>query len=129
LAFVTFYFDRSAGRAFPDALNILRLPVEHQSYHFAADTKDDVWLSKVGERKWYVLSYDRKFLRYAAEKAAIKQFSIGCFILWGAQATRWEKMQCFVRGYDRMMRVIETKERPFMYSMDRRGNLRKAAIT
>lgn len=103
--------------------------MEHQSYHFVADTKDDVWLAEVGKRKWYVVSHDRKFLKYESEKAAIMQFTVGCFILWGAEETRWAKMQCFARGYEGMMRVIESKKRPFVYWVDRRGHLREVTIT
>lgn len=125
----TLYFDRSTGRALPDALKILRLPVEHQSDHFKHDTEDDIWLAAIGEKGWYVFTHDKKFHYMPAEKSAVKQFDIGCFVLWGAQATRWEKMLCFAKGYRNIIKVIISKKKPFIYRIDKNGKANQVKFT
>ena len=127
----TLYFDRSTGRSLPDALKLLKLQVEHQSDgHFSADAPDDEWLAEVGRRGWYVFTHDAKFHRrgFEHEMAAIKQYEVGCFVLWGGDATRWEKMRCFAKAYDRIIEVIETEDRPFIYQIDKGGRLTKVKI-
>ena len=127
---ITFYFDRSTGRALPDALKLLKLNIEHQTDHFVHDTPDDQWLSVVGSNGWFVVTHDEKFHKagFEAELAAVKTFNIGCFYLWGAEATRWRKMQCFARAYDKIKEVALNQPRPFIYRIEKNGRPREVVI-
>ena len=92
---------------------------------FAQDEKDDVWLSFVGRRDWLVFTQDRKFHRagFENELSAIKQFNVGCFYIWGAQATKWEKMIALCLGLDHMIAVAEVTPKPFIFDVQRNGGL------
>ena len=97
-------------------------------FKFRHDTPDDEWLSKVGAEGWIVLSHDRKWHNESSNVAAIKQHSIGCFYLWGAEAPTWEKLKCFVRGYDKIAGIVATTAKPFIYHLERNGRLARVPI-
>jgi len=57
------------------------------------------------------------------ELEAIKQYGIGCFYLWGAEAPKWEIAHCFFRAYDRIISAAELATKPFIYRVARNGRL------
>ena len=142
---LTFYFDRNVGSRFPDALERLRVRVAYHTTKkaklgitgpaandplFQPEEQDDAWLADVGKRGWIVFSHDKKFHKsgYESEVSAIKQFEVGCFYLWGANAPPLEKARCFFRAYDKIVKAIETTERPFIYSVSKAGRLSRIKI-
>ena len=54
------------------------------------------------------------------------------FYLWGAEASRWEKMRLFAKAYDRIIAAVAAADiagsRPFIYRVDRRGTLKRVAL-
>jgi hypothetical protein len=120
-----FFFDRSVGRAIPEALRILRLrvQVEYHQLHFPADEQDDRWLPVVGAWGWLVIGQDYKYHRMPSELYALRRYSVGCFYLWGAQAPRWETMRVFAKAYDRIVDAAAATPRPFVYRVFRDGRL------
>ena len=113
------FFDRSVGTVVPELLRFkaLRFPiqVEYHQLHFRMDEDDDVWLHTVGEWEWTVIGHDSSYHTRPTELSAIKQHKIGCFYLWGAEATRWKKLQCFARAYDRIVEAEANTPKPFIY--------------
>jgi hypothetical protein len=127
---VTLFFDVNVGTTLPGILkNALKLPVEFHRQHFPINTPDDVWLAQVGLWGWSVIGHDQHLHVRANELAAIKQYNIGCFYLWGAQATRWEKMTCFARAHDRIIKAEAESAKPFIYRITQSGLLRPIIIT
>ena len=127
---MTFLFDLSIGIAIPRALQLLRLTVDI-TYHdeqFAPDEADDVWLPKAGASGWFVIGHDYYHVK-PNELAAIQQYAIGCFYLWGAEATKWETMRVFARAYDRIVRAAEETARPFAYNVHRNGTLAEVFLS
>ena len=141
----TLYFDRNIGWRIPEALKLLGLSVIHhhtrrsllgleetakQRSLFAQSEKDDVWLSYVGKQGWLVFTQDRKFHRagFEAELSAIKQFNVGCFYIWGAEETKWKKMQALCKGMDSMMEMARSTPKPFIFDADRNGKLTQVVI-
>jgi len=126
------FFDRSVGVVVPQVLQwkALRFPIQvhYHEEHFAIDEKDDIWLSQVGQWGWTVIGHDIRYHQKPNELSAIKQYRIGCFYLWGAEATRWEKLKCFVRAYDRITEAEANTLKPFIYRVTQRGILRSVAI-
>ncbi len=142
---LTLYFDRNVGRRLPEALRLLELPMvkknvihHHSSKHelglknkgkseplFSHDETDDKWLEYVGKQQWIVFSQDRKFHKegYESEMFAIKQFNIGCFYLWGADARTHEKASVFLKAYDRILEAVQTTQKPFIYDVMKSGRL------
>lgn len=126
------FFDRNTGVAIPKALGELRVPVEieyHQK-HFRDNIPDDSWLQQVGFYGWFVITQDYKFHLpgFKSELDAIRNYEIGCFYLWGANQPTWEVMRTFARAYDRIVKAAETTQRPFIYRIQRNGQLRRIKI-
>lgn len=139
------YFDRSVGRSIPEALRILGLNTVHHHTRrsllglketstlkslFAQNEKDDVWLEYVGQKGWIVFTQDRKFHRagFENELSAIKQFNVGCFYIWGAEANKWQKMVALCRGLDAMIAAAATTPKPFIFDAQRTGKLIQVPI-
>lgn len=122
---MTLFFDRNVGRALPKALRLLGLKVEYHDEHFLPNTQDDQWLATVGEAGWTVVGHDKKFHEIGAELQAVQHHSLGVFYLWGANATKWDKMRLFARVYDKIVSVIGSERRPFIYRVSKGGAFKK----
>lgn len=97
---------------------------------FPPDEADDSWLAFVGKKGWTVFSHDEKFHKpgYESEISAIKQYQIGCFYLWGANAQNYEKARCFLKAYERIVDAIAGTPKPFIYRIEKSGKLVKVKI-
>lgn len=123
----TLFFDRSVGTTIPRTLRRLQVPVgiEWHQQHFDSDATDDLWLPQVGANGWGVLGFDWSYHLNQSELAAIRQYGIGVFYLWGADARTWERMFCFARAYDRIVNAMNSESRPFIFRVRRSGSLVK----
>lgn len=141
----TLYFDRNVGWRIPEALRLLGIDTVHHHTRrsllglketsslktlFAQDEKDDAWLRYVGERGWIVFTQDRKFHRagFENELSAIKQFDVGCFYIWGAEANKWQKMVSLCKGLDSMIIAAVNTPKPFIYDLQKTGRLIQVPI-
>ena len=124
---LTFFFDRSVGTTIPRTLQRLEMParVERHNEHFDRDAPDDMWLPEVGAKGWTVLGYDWSYHLNQAELAAIRQYSIGVFYLWGPDARTWERVCSFAKAYDRILNAIASESRPFIFRVRQAGTLRR----
>ena len=125
---MTLFFDRDVGTAVPKALEILRIQVEYHQKYFPQNSPDDVWMPAVGQWGWTIIGHDSQHHAMPNELSAIKQYNLGCFYLWGAEASRWEKMRCLARAYDRIVTADVTTGRPFIYRVTRTGRLTSVPI-
>jgi len=143
---LTLYFDRNVGRRVPEALSFLGVknvvhhhtprsvlglkPVSGHKGLFADDEKDDSWLKFVGEKGWIVLTQDSKFHKkgFENELSAIKQYSVGCFYIWGAEAEKWQKMIALCKAYENIIEAATTTPKPFIFSCAKGGHLTQIAI-
>jgi hypothetical protein len=82
----------------------------------------------VGQNGWFVFSHDRKFHQIEAEITAIKDHKIGCFYLWGNNVPTWDKLRCFMKAHDKVMTVIKTTPRPFIFDISKKGRLKSIEI-
>jgi hypothetical protein len=128
-----FFFDRDVGTCVPLALIQLHFDKQFHEMHyhqqlFAIEEKDDVWLPQVGQWGWTVIGHDSSHHLNEAEISAIKQYNIGCFYLWGSEAKRWEKMQCFARAYEHIIEAESATPKPFIYMVGKMGKLKAVPI-
>ena len=119
------FFDRDVGIKLPKALKDLRLPVpvEYHQLYFAQNAADDLWMPVIGVRRWFVVGHDRHHHTRASELAAVTDYGIGCFCLWGGDKPLHEKMRCFLAAYDKIIEATCTTPRPFVYRVTKAGNL------
>jgi hypothetical protein len=119
------FFDRDVGKTIPQALRYIGLPthVEFHQEHFAHEADDDEWMASVGPKGWFVIGHDRHHHTRAPELAAIRQHGIGCFYLWGGDKLRYETLRCFLNAYPNIRQAMATTERPFVYRIEKSGNL------
>jgi hypothetical protein len=127
---VILFWDKNTPKTIPLALRTLNIPVRIEIYleHWplsdtAPEGGDDRWLSQVGTLGWTVISQDYHFHERENERHALKQYSIGCFYLWGAEARKWDIARCFARAYDNIIDKAATTPRPFIYWVSRSGKL------
>lgn len=120
---MTLFFDVNVGTTLPKVLKLFRLPVEYHIEHFPNDAPDDTWLPVVGSYGWTVISHDVKFHAEPNEISAIMQYRIGVFYLWGSQAPRWQKLQCFAKAYDRIVEKEASTIKPYIFRISRSGAL------
>ena len=90
------FFDRDVGVRLPRALLELQFDkqfheVHYHQQHFPMDAQDDAWMPDVGAWGWTLIGHDSQHHKKPAEMSAIKQYNMGCFYLWGAEAKRWER--------------------------------------
>ena len=118
------FFDRNMGTRIPTALKALNLPdtIYYHQELFPHDAPDDTWLEAVGQQGWIVLSQDYKFHRRPNELVALRQFSIGVFCRWGANASAWEVVRVFAAAYERIVAAAATP-RPFVFRVTRDARL------
>jgi hypothetical protein len=100
----------------------------NNKFRFNEKTPDDEWMAKVGAEGWIVFSHDRKWHNELPVCAAIKQFNVGCFYLWGANAETWEKMRSFMRGYHYIDECIATNTKPYIFDVAKHGRLTQVPI-
>ena len=130
---LTFYFDRNFGRRLPEALFRADAPFNVEFHHspknrFPPNTKDDEWLSDIGSKGWFAFSHDRKWHQEIPNLAAIKQHKIGCFYLWGAEVSTWEKVCFFVRHWERIVEAARSTPRPFVFYVSKSGSLDRVEL-
>jgi len=121
---LTFYFDRTFGRRLPGALHSMKPPMRikwHEEQQFPQRMPDDQWLEIVGQRRWVVLSQDRKFHTVDAEAAAIKQHNVRCFYLPCASEDRWVSLCHFIRRHERIMALARSETAPFIFELKANG--------
>lgn len=75
-----------------------------------------------------MIAQDYKFHEIEAELEALKQHNVGCFYVWGAEASKWETMRTFARGYDNIVREAERALRPFAFRVQRHGGLTEIPV-
>ena len=74
------FFDRDVGIKLPQALISVGLPVpvEYHQLYFPQNAVDDLWMPIVGARGWVVLGHDRHHHTRESERAAVRDYGIGC---------------------------------------------------
>ena len=120
------FIDRSIPKSVAEALQCVRDDVEWLEPRFPHDTSDVDWLAEAGRNGWLVVSRDKHISRRPAERRAIQDHGVGCFIITTRKnLTRWEYLKLFAAHLDAMIEVFDATERPFIWTVERRGIARK----
>lgn len=118
------FIDRSIPRSVANALKQVRDDVEWLEDRFAHDTPDPVWLTAAGQNGWLVLARDKKIRTRPAERQAIVDHRVGCFIVGQKRdPTRWGYLKLLVGAMGEMESVFAQQSRPFIYMLGASGRL------
>lgn len=119
-----FFVDRSLGAVdVPRALRAAGAKVEVHDDHFGQDTEDAEWLGDVGARGWIVLTKDARIQRHPLEMKALMAAGVGAYILTTVGVTGTEMAEILVKALPKMIRQVETRQRPFVATVSRSGEI------
>lgn len=124
------FLDRSIPKSVAEALKLVRSgDIVWLEDEFAHDTPDEVWIPAVAQRRWLVISRDKKIRSRPWQRQLIKQHGLGCFILGQKQdLTRWAYLKLLARCLDDVERLGNEVPRPFLFVIDSVGNFRRIAL-
>ena len=75
------FVDASVPRSVADEIKKVRPDARWMGDLFRLDTKDTVWLLEAGQRRWLVITHDKKIRTRPGVRRAIMEHGVGCFIL------------------------------------------------
>ena len=120
------FIDRSVPRSVATALAAVRDDIEWLEPRFRHDTADAVWLEEAGQSDWLVVTRDQRVRTRPAERAAIEDNDVGCFILAYRRALApWGILKLMTATLDEMERLFEETPRPFIYTLSSEGRFRQ----
>jgi hypothetical protein len=125
---VTFFFDRSVGRKVPDALKLLGADVVKHDDLFEPDTPDDHWLIAAASNGWTVITKDKRIRFNEAERRAIQDARVGCFVLLSPRLTRWTMARLLLQIWERLEEISAQEARPFIYGVHADGSIRRLRL-
>ncbi len=88
---------------------------------FSADAEDVDWLPVVANKGWAILTKDKRIRRRAIEREAINESRAGAFILTASGLGGDAIADAFVRALPRMIRIWNTRGRPFVAMVSAQG--------
>ncbi len=116
------FIDRSIPKSIAEALKRVREDVRWLGDEFAHDTPETAWLPIVGRRGWLTIVRDKKIRTRPAERQALEDHGVGCFMLTQKQPlTRWDYLKLIVGTLDEMERRFSATPRPFIFGIGRTG--------
>lgn len=121
---MTFFFDRSIGRRVPDAFKLLGADVVKHDDFFGQRTPDDQWLAAAAQNGWTVVTKDKRIRFNEAERRAIQDARVGCFVLLSPKLTRWTMARLLLQVWDRLEEIAACEPRPFIYGVHADGYIR-----
>lgn len=120
-----FFIDRSAGKKIAGPLREAGLTVELHDDHFAQDAPDEVWLTEVGRRKWYVITRDERIRYRYLEAAAAYSARVGLFVIVSKNLTGPQTAETVIKAIGRIRRFLASHRRPFIAKLYRDGRVQK----
>ncbi len=122
---MTFFFDRSVGRTVPEALKLLGADVIKLDDLFAPQTPDDQWLHAAAQNGWTIITKDKRIRFNEAERRAIEDARVGCFVLLNPKLTRWTMAKLLMQVWDRLEEIAASEPRPFIFGLRADGSVRR----
>ena len=118
----TLFLDRGLGtKVIATALRKIGAKVEVHDDHFAPDAPDEEWLRVVGDRRWVVLTKDRKLRYHRLALNAIRRAKVHAFILTAGDVQGSEMATTFVKALPRIYRLSERRPPPLIARVTRSG--------
>jgi hypothetical protein len=111
-----------------DELKKVREDVIFKHDIFLPGTDDPIWLRRVGAEGWLAITRDARIRTRPAERAAIMENDVGCFILTHQQDLPRAALVRIVFDYlPEMERLFSSTPRPFIYTVTKNGHFTEYA--
>lgn len=118
--------DQCLPRTVVDRLRLEREDVTRLAEHFPHDTPDAEWLASIGKRGWLAITHDKHIKTRPAERQAIIDNRVGCFILVYKENLLKEDIFLVIKSnLPKMEELFANTPKPFLYTVDKNGNFRK----
>jgi hypothetical protein len=122
------FIDASLPRSVADELKKVREDVLFKHDIFLPGTDDPIWLQRVGAEGWLAITRDARIRTRPAERAAIMENDVGCFILTHQQDLPRSEVVRIVFDYlPEMERLFSSTPRPFIYTVTKNGHFTEYA--
>lgn len=117
-----FFIDRSLGKHIvAGALRQAAAQVEVHDDHFPKDAPDTEWLEESGQRKWIVLTKDKRMRHRILEVATIAKARVRVFALTAQDLQGSEMAAIFVKALPKMSRFALGNPAPFIATVSKSG--------
>jgi len=117
----TYFVDVSLGRKVAEHINRLGHSVIFQTDIFPGETKDEVWLRKVGEEGWVALTKDSNIRREPNVREAYLRAGARVFTLVGGSMDSSKMCAAFEAAFPGMERLLQRKQGPFIANVGKSG--------
>ena len=119
------FIDGNLPRSVADELKKIGKDAVAKLEIFEQDTKDPVWLRKVGEEGWLGITRDAHIRSRPGEVRAIVKHKVGCFILTYKQDIKREGIiKIVLDNIEEMEEKFRTTPKPFLYTVTKDGEFR-----
>lgn len=114
-----YFIDRNLGRRFAESLRAAGLEVRWHDDHFDQDTPDEVWISKVAEDGWIILTHDA-MIRYTSRiRDSIADSGARVFLIATKTLRSEQYMKLFHDTRHKIERFIARHQPPYIAKLKR----------
>jgi hypothetical protein len=102
-----------------------RVGVKHERHldHFRRGTPDHTWLPMVGEKRWTLLTADKRIRYNLLEKQALSEYGVREFVFASGNLSGTEMAVALERALPRMIRLAARLEPPFVAAITGAGEV------
>lgn len=117
------FLDENLDRCKPILEFLAASRVRHERYcdYFEPGADDDLWLPFVGERRWVVLTKDKKNRYNQLEKTAIRRHKVAEFYFGSGNMNGVEMAAALKAALPEIKKICGREELPFIGSISRSG--------
>src|SRR5690606_15944240 len=103
---IEIFIDRSLGRKIAEPLIAAGVTVHLHDDYFEQGANDEVWLTEVGQRKWSVLTKDKRIRHRAIEREALLGAKVKAFFFMSGNVPFNEMAEIVVKALPRISRIV-----------------------
>jgi len=89
--------------------------------HFKPDEPDDTWLAECGQRRWIVITADKKILKERLSMVAIGRSKCRVFFLPQNNKNPQSWAPILISAWTELHRILATREPPFVANISPNG--------
>ncbi len=125
---VTFFFDRSIGKAVPEALRTVRVPAVSHDDHYRPqqEVADETWIEEQTQLGHVFVTKDKGIRYRASEVAAIRSAQARLLVLTDRRANRLRMLRAIMIAWPKIESLVDTEPMgPWIVTISAGGVWRK----